>query len=189
MEAAWANQFASNGNTSKSPGRGSDTFQRSLWLDAKLSHRNLPQCSVLEQAQDFGGLVHLDLLACCRWRPHKAPNRKDDMRPTLLLLPTLAVALLAGERSACAQQYYGPPPFAYGQHQAEEAWEHQGFNDGMIGAEKDFGNHRRPDVNNRWEYRDPDVPGWALHEYREGFRRGYYLRVRQIYYVGRRDDD
>jgi hypothetical protein len=47
MEAAWANQFAPHGNTSKSPGRGSDTFQRLLWLAAKLSHRNLPQCSVL----------------------------------------------------------------------------------------------------------------------------------------------
>jgi hypothetical protein len=111
------------------------------------------------------------------------------MRSTLLLLPTFAVALFAGGRSALAQ-YYEPPPFAYGQHEAEEAWEQRGFHDGVKGAERDFWNHRRPDVNNRDEYRDPDsVPGWARHEYREGFRHGYYLRVRQILYGRRRDDD
>jgi hypothetical protein len=46
-------------------------------------------------------------------------------------------------------------------------------------------------VNNRDEYRDPDLPRWAAHEYREGFRRGYYQRVRQIYNGARwrHDDD
>jgi hypothetical protein len=98
------------------------------------------------------------------------------------MIPTVALALFVGERSAIAQQYYERPPFAYGQQGAEEAWEQRGFYDGMEGAEHDFGNHRRPNVNNREEYRDPDaIPGWARHEYREGFRRGYYLRVRQIY--------
>ena len=112
------------------------------------------------------------------------------MRPTLLLVPALAVGLLACEKRALAQQYYGPPPFAYGQHEAEEAWERRGFYDGMNGAEHDFWNHRRPNVNNRDEYRDPDsIPGWARHEYREGFRRGYYLRARQLYYGEGRDDD
>ena len=114
----------------------------------------------------------------------------DDMRPTLLLIPSLAVALFAGEKSAFAQQYYGPPPFGYGQHEAEEAWEQRGFYDGVEGAERDFRNHRRPNVNNREEYRDPDsVPRWARHEYREGFHRGFYLRMRQIYYGERRDND
>jgi hypothetical protein len=113
------------------------------------------------------------------------------MRPILFLLPMLAVSLLADEKSTFAQQYYGPPSFAYGQHEAKEAWVHHGFYDGVKGAERDFKNHRRPDVNNRDEYRDPDyIPGWARHEYREGFRRGYYLRVRQIYYgEARRDED
>jgi hypothetical protein len=115
----------------------------------------------------------------------------DDMRPTLFLIPPIAIALFAGQKSAFAQEYYGPPQFVYGQHEAEEALEQRGYYDGMKGAERDFRNHRRPDVNNREEYRDPDsVPRWAQHEYREGFHRGYYLRVRQIYYgEGRRDDD
>jgi hypothetical protein len=113
------------------------------------------------------------------------------MKSTLLLIPTFGVFLLAGLRSAKAQEYYGPPQFAYEQHEQEEAWERRGFYDGARGADRDFGNHRRPDVNNRDEYRDPDLPRWAAHEYREGFRRGYYQRVRQIYNGARwrHDDD
>lgn len=38
---------------------------------------------------------------------------------------------------------------------------------------KDFDNHRRPDVNNRDEYRHPNVPRSGRDDYREGFRRGY----------------
>ena len=49
----------------------------------------------------------------------------------------------------------------------------QGFHDGIEGARKDYDNHRRPDVNNRDEYRHPHVPDSAKADYREGFRRGY----------------
>jgi hypothetical protein len=108
------------------------------------------------------------------------------MKPTRLLIPTLAITLLASAGSAFAQHYYGSTPYAYSQGDAEQALEHRGFQDGVIGAERDFQNHRRPDVNNRDEYRDPRfIPGWAQHEYREGFRRGYYMRVRQMYGDGR----
>ena len=109
------------------------------------------------------------------------------MKRTLFLIPALAISLFACGRNAVAQQYYGSPQFAYQQHEAEEAWEQRGFYEGIEGADRDFGNHRQPNVNNREEYRDPDdVPRWARHEYREGFRRCYHLRVRQIY---DRDDD
>lgn len=108
------------------------------------------------------------------------------MRFTRLLTSALASALLIGEGTSLAQQYYyAGPPTPYGYSDAEEALEQRGFQDGIIGADRDFQNHRRPNVNNRDEYRDPDaIPGWAQHEYREGFRRGYYMRVRQIYYGG-----
>lgn len=49
----------------------------------------------------------------------------------------------------------------------------RGFHDGIEGARKDYGNHRRPDVNNRDEYRHPDLPRQEWEDYREGFRRGY----------------
>jgi len=114
------------------------------------------------------------------------------MKSRLLLIPALAFALLSGTRHANAQEsYYGQPQFGYDRHQAVEAWEQRGFYEGAKGADRDYWNHRRPDVNNRDEYRDlDDVPGWARHEYREGFRRGYYERVRQIYHRDRwRGDD
>ena len=98
------------------------------------------------------------------------------MKPTRLLIPAFAVVLLASAGNAFAQQYDAPPEFQYGHHGTEEAMEHRGFYDGVRGADRDFENHRRPNVNNRDEYRDPDsIPGWAQHEYREGFRRGYYV--------------
>jgi hypothetical protein len=49
----------------------------------------------------------------------------------------------------------------------------QGYHDGIEGARKDYDNHRRPDVNNRDEYRHPHVPESARADYREGFKRGY----------------
>ena len=110
------------------------------------------------------------------------------MKSTRLLNWMLGLTLLAGGGSAFAQQYYGPVQYA--DHEAQEAMERRGFQDGMFGADRDFQNHRRPDVNNRNEYRDPDrIPGWGQQEYREGFRRGYYQRVRQIYGGERRDGD
>jgi len=82
------------------------------------------------------------------------------MKRTLLLVPAFAVALLGGTKIAMAQEYYGPQRYYYEQHEAERAWERQGFFDGVRGAERDFQNGRRPDVNNRYEYRDPHLPRW-----------------------------
>ncbi len=49
----------------------------------------------------------------------------------------------------------------------------RGFHDGIEGARKDVENHRRPDVNNRDEYRHPNVPPALAKAYRQAFRRGY----------------
>ena len=99
---------------------------------------------------------------------------------------TLSVFVLAVGTSGLlmAQGYeplQAPPPSGYGQEQGD--WDRppqefreiqrQGFHDGVEGARKDFDNHRRPDVNNRDEYRHPNVPRSDRNDYREGFRRGY----------------
>ena len=63
----------------------------------------------------------------------------------------------------------------------------QGFHDGIEGARKDFENHRRPDVENREEYRHPHVPEGERHEYREGFREGYQRGVEHLF--GHNDRD
>jgi hypothetical protein len=57
----------------------------------------------------------------------------------------------------------------------------RGFQEGMEGARKDFGNHRRPNVANREEYREPRGPRESWHEYREGFRRGYEMAASRLW--------
>jgi hypothetical protein len=64
------------------------------------------------------------------------------------------------------------PPESRGRDVAQQL-QQSGFQDGMEGARKDFGNHRRLDVNNREEYRRPNLPFELQRDYREGFRRGY----------------
>ena len=56
----------------------------------------------------------------------------------------------------------------------------KGFHDGVEGARKDAENHRRPSVENRDEYRHPDVPRGDRHDYREAFRRGYEAGVAHL---------
>jgi hypothetical protein len=60
-------------------------------------------------------------------------------------------------------------------------WQRRGFRDGIDGAQKDFGNHRRPNVFNREEYRDPRVPPQVRHDYKEGFRRGYEMAANRLW--------
>jgi len=111
------------------------------------------------------------------------------------MVPALAMLLVAGGfglASAYGAPLQGPPP-GYGQGYGQDrgGWdappreysdiERRGFRDGIKGAQKDFDNHRQPDVNNRDEYRHPDdVPGRLREEYREGFRRGYNLAVSHL---------
>jgi ribosome modulation factor len=56
----------------------------------------------------------------------------------------------------------------------------QGYRDGIEGARKDYQNHRRPDVENRDEYKHPHVPGPDREAYRAAFRAGYQAGVDHI---------
>ena len=50
----------------------------------------------------------------------------------------------------------------------------RGFRDGIDGAQKDYGNHRNPNPNNRENYKHPhDVPHDLDRDYRNSFREGY----------------
>jgi len=99
--------------------------------------------------------------------------------------PVLALSMM-GAVGAMAQQYgppQGPPHEGYGQG----GWDappgemrevaRQGFRDGIQGAQRDMENHRRPNVNNRDEFRHPNVPGNVRRDYRDGFRRGYDMAI------------
>ncbi len=71
---------------------------------------------------------------------------------------------------AAAQGWDAPPP------ELSEV-ERRGFHDGIEGAHKDAGNHRKFDVNNREEYQHPHVPQRDREAYRHGFERGYQAGV------------
>jgi hypothetical protein len=85
-----------------------------------------------------------------------------------LAAPGLAVALPPAPTPMFAQEpSWDTPPAEFRDIQR------QGYHDGIEGARKDYDKHRRPDVNNRDEYRKPHVPDSAKADYREGFRKGY----------------
>ncbi len=88
-----------------------------------------------------------------------------------------AQPLLASPASAIAQEDHGGwdvPPAEFRDIQRK------GFHDGIEGARKDFNEHRRPDVDNRAEYRHPHVDASAREDYREGFRRGYETAMNHL---------
>ena len=102
--------------------------------------------------------------------------------------PALAIALLGSTGALVAQQYGPPQGPGYGQ--GPGGWDQppgeyrdvqrKGFHDGIEGARKDVENHRRPDPNNRDEFRHPNVPRNARHDYRDAFRRGYSMGMQHM---------
>jgi hypothetical protein len=104
-----------------------------------------------------------------------------------LVLGAVAAATLVFVPGSLIAQ--GPPPPGY--RNGPQGWENapsgyrdlqrQAFRDGIDGARKDFGNHRRPDVNNRDEYRHPKVSGRDRRAYQDAFRRGYQVGVQNLY--------
>jgi hypothetical protein len=110
--------------------------------------------------------------------PYVAPQFVDEYREGFMRGYTVAMSQLNGDPSW--QQYSGDP----GQWQAPGAYSdmaRRGFHDGVEGARRDFGNHRRPDPNNRDEYRNPNVPDQFRGDYRQGFRRGYEMAAARLW--------
>lgn len=103
-----------------------------------------------------------------------------------MLIRFAAAILMSGGMAGTAAQAVALPAAAGFQAtdgiSAQQRWdvpppglskvERRGYRAGVQGARKDFENHRRPDVNNRKEYRHPHVKHHRR-EYKEGFRRGY----------------
>src|SRR3978361_1332602 len=115
------------------------------------------------------------------------------MKLARLVAPALAIALLGSTGPLFAQQYGPPQGPGYGQgpggwDQAPGEYrdiQRQGFHDGIEGARKDVENHRRPDPNNRDEFRHPNFPRNARHDYRDAFRRGYNMGMQHMLDGGR----
>ena len=78
------------------------------------------------------------------------------------------------------------PGMGMGQEMGSDI-QRRGFRDGMDGARKDLDNHRQPNVNNRDEYRHPNLPRGMRNDYRQGFRRGYDRAMSRM--LGGQSDD
>jgi len=108
--------------------------------------------------------------------PHLPPEQREAYRDGFRRGYNVATAHLMGGPG-------GPPPMAAPPPPPRGDWntvpnefndmQRRGFLDGIEGARRDFENHRQPNVENRDEYRHPDVPPGLREAYREGFRRGY----------------
>ena len=100
-----------------------------------------------------------------------------------------ALALALSFAAAPMHAQYGPPPPPPGQG-GPGGWDapppdmqaamRQGYQDGIAGAQRDVENHRRPNVNNRDEYRHPNVPHHLRRDYRVGFQRGYNNGIQHL---------
>ncbi|HET7104586.1 MAG TPA: hypothetical protein VFI20_10915 [Terracidiphilus sp.] len=103
--------------------------------------------------------------------------------PMLAAMLVTALVGIAGSQAQPAQPQRGYGA-ARGNWDTPPTWfnamQRRGFQDGIDGAQKDFGNHRKPDVNNRWEYTHPNVPRDMWDAYRQGFRRGYNRAMNRL---------
>jgi len=110
--------------------------------------------------------------------PPVPPPLVDEYREGFMRGYEVAVSQLTGGRPWEAHdnnmdRWVAPERFS--------EWQRRGFQDGVQGARKDYGNHRRPNVSNREEYRDPHVPHEAARDYRQGFRRGYEMAASRLW--------
>lgn len=110
--------------------------------------------------------------------PYVAPEFVDEYREGFMRGYTITMAQLSGEP---AWQQYDPDPGRWQAPNSYTEMQRRGFQDGIVGAQRDFGNHRRPNPNNRDEYRNPNVPDQSRWEYREGFRRGYEMAAARLW--------
>ncbi len=109
--------------------------------------------------------------------PPVPPPLADEYREGFMRGYEVATSQLSGEPAW--DGHGGPGHWAPPAHFSEI--QRRGFQDGVDGANKDFGNHRRPSVFNREEYRSPRVPAPLWREYREGFRRGYEMAAARLW--------
>jgi hypothetical protein len=117
--------------------------------------------------------------------PHLPPEQREAFRDGFRRGYDRAMSHLMGGQGPGFRQDAPPPPQEYQQTgpPPQQQWDalpsefndvqRRGFHDGIEGARRDFDNHRRPDVDNRDEFRHPPVPPEVRGAYREGFRRGY----------------
>ena len=112
--------------------------------------------------------------------------------------PVFGLLLLGTTAKLATAQYQqqGPPPQGqgYGQGgyagQGQGGWDappqeytdvqRQGFHDGLRAAHQDFDSQQRPNPMQHMEFRHPQVPPPARNDYRDAFRKGYFMAMHHM---------
>ena len=121
-----------------------------------------------------------------------------------LVTPVLSLILLSSSVTLATAQYQQqgpppPPPQGYGQNgqggygpggpqgggwdappQEYSDVQRQGFHDGIRAAHQDFDAQQRPNPMQHMEFRHPQVPPPARNDYRQAFRKGYYMAMHHM---------
>ena len=111
------------------------------------------------------------------------PNNRDEFRHPSVpgqLRDAYRDGFTGGYQQAMSELMSGGDRNEYRQEGPRGEARMRGFQQGMEGAMHDFENHRRPDPNNRDEYRHPNVPYQLQEAYRNGFQRGYDVAMRGL---------
>lgn len=120
------------------------------------------------------------------------PDNRDEYRHVEPeLREAYREAFRRGYREAAAQLWEATPPQAvvpepprdwdgWGMRGLSSDAERHGYHEGVEAAREDYRFHRRPDPDDRQEYRYPRVPPEVVEEYREGFMRGYEVAMSQL---------
>lgn len=110
--------------------------------------------------------------------PHMPPEQAEAYRDGFRRGYQVGVSHLYGNQAMPAPP---PPPPAWNMAPNEfNDVQRHGFQDGMVGAQRDFDNHRNPNPENRDEFRHPSVPPELRQAYRDGFRRGYWRAMNHL---------
>ncbi len=109
------------------------------------------------------------------------PNNRDEFRH-----PDVPYNLQDAYRHGFQRGYERALEMLTGGPERGDDFRRRAFEEGVEGALKDFGNNRRPDPNNRDEFRHPNVPFNMMDAYRDGFRHGYERATQELMgYSGR----
>ena len=135
-------------------------------------------------------------MACTQGESAAMKRRLASTAFCFLLLGTTG-----GSFAAAQYQQQGPPPpppgQGYGQNgqgsygqggqggwdappQEYSEFQRRGFHDGIQAAHQDFQSQGRPNPMQHIEFRHPPVPPPARSDYREAFRKGYFMAMHHM---------
>lgn len=161
------------------PSEYGDDVQRRAFHDGIMSAR-----------QDFQSHRAFDPATHNEFRHPQVPfPARDTYREAYKRGYFMAVKHLQGEQGggypappASPQQGYAPqaggwdaPPSEYGDDLQRRA-----FHDGIEAARKDSQSNRQPDPTSHEEFRHPQVPFPARDNYRQAYKRGYFMAIQHL---------